>query len=222
MQLTCRAIIFDLDGVLVDSNPIVERHWRRWASQHELPYDEIARTHHGRPTIEIIRQVAPHLDAEAEARAKEMAEADDTDGLTAFEGAAALLARLPAGRWAIATSGSRRTASIRLRHVGLDAPEVLVTSDDVTRGKPAPEPYLLAAERLGLDAGDCVVIEDAPAGITAAKAARARVVAVASTNPVGELAEADAVADRISALRVRAAGDQLVVSVGVAGEGPER
>lgn len=213
MTLSCRAVIFDLDGVLVDSNPIVERHWKRWAAQHGLPYDEIARIHHGRPTIEIVRQVAPHLDAEAEAEAKEMAEADDTEGLVVYDGAGLLLRGLPSRRWAIATSGTRRTASIRLRHVGLAEPAVLVTADDVARGKPAPDPYLLAAERLGIAAKDCLVVEDAPAGIAAAKAAGAQVVAVASTSAPHLLGEADAVAERLSAIRVAAAGDRLVVEV---------
>lgn len=214
MKLHCHAIIFDLDGVLVDSNPIVERHWKRWAEHHRLPYDPIARTHHGRPTVEIIRQVAPHLDAEAEARAKETAEADDTDGLTAYDGAADLLAGLPTGRWGIATSGTRRTASFRLRYVGLIEPAILVTADDVARGKPAPDPYLLAAERLGVEPGDCMVVEDAPAGVAAARAAGARVIGVASTSAAAALADADAVADRLSALRIGTSNDRLVVEVG--------
>ena len=211
MALRCRAVLFDLDGVLVDSNPIAERHWRRWADRHGLPFDEIARTHHGRPTAETVRRVAPHLDAEREARLKETAEADDTDVLAAYDGAAALLAGLPDGRWAIATSGTRRTAAFRLAHVGLPEPAAFVTADDVRRGKPAPDPYLLAAERLGVAAADCVVVEDAPAGVEAARAAGARVVAVASTNAPAALAGADAVVGRLAALRVEVAPDGLAV-----------
>lgn len=213
MIFACQAIIFDLDGVLVDSNPIAERHWERWAVRHGLPFDEIARSHHGRPTVEIIRRVAPHLDAEREARRKETAEADDTDGLTAYDGAADLLAMLPAGRWAVATSGTRRTAAFRLAHVGLPEPAVLVTADDVERGKPAPDSYLLAAERLGVDPADCVAVEDAPAGVESARAAGARVIAVASTNGPDVLSRADVVLPELAALRVEAGADGLIVQV---------
>jgi mannitol-1-/sugar-/sorbitol-6-phosphatase len=213
MKLACRAVIFDLDGVLVDSNPIAERHWRAWSARHGLPFDEIARSHHGRTSVETVRRVAPHLDAETEARAKETAEADDTDGLAAYAGAGRLLAGLPPGQWAIVTSGTRRTATFRLRHVGLPEPSVLVTADDVARGKPAPDPYLLAAERLGVDPADCVVVEDAPAGIASAQAAGARVVGVASTNDPIALAGADTIVSRLDALRVEVAPGGLVVAV---------
>lgn len=207
MPLTCKAIIFDLDGVLVDSNAIVERHWRQWAEQRGIPYEEIAAIHHGRPTIEIIREVAPHLDAEAEAEEKEGYEAADTDDLAAFDGAAALVDGLPAARWTIATSGRRRTATRRLAHVGLPLPETLVTADDVECGKPAPDPYLLAAERLGVEPQRCVVFEDAPAGVEAARQAGARVVAVASTNSPDALAAADVVIHRLQDVRAEADGN---------------
>lgn len=198
MSLTCQAIIFDLDGVLVDSNPITERHWRRWAQKHGISFEEIAAVHHGRPTIEIIREVAPHLDAEAEAEEKEGREAEDTDGLTMFDGARALIDCLPDGHWTIATSGRRRTATKRLAHVGLPEPETLVTADDITDGKPAPDPYRLAAERLGVDPQHCVVFEDAPAGVTSAQRAGARVIAITSTNDAEALSAADAVIHRLA------------------------
>ncbi|NBB72156.1 MAG: HAD-IA family hydrolase [Bacteroidetes bacterium] len=207
MTLTCKAIIFDLDGVLVDSNAISERHWQRWARERGIPYDEIAAGHHGRPTVEIIQDVAPHLDAEAEAENKEGREATDTEGLTAFEGAHALTDQLPDGRWTVATSGRRRTATHRLAHVGLPEPETLVTADDITDGKPAPDPYLLAAERLGVAPQDCVVFEDAPAGVEAAQRAGAQVVAVTSTNDASALSAADAVVRRLADVRITADGD---------------
>jgi sugar-phosphatase len=196
--LTARALIFDLDGVLVQSNPIAERHWRRWARERDVSYEHIAAVHHGRPTVETIREVAPHLDAEAEAERKEGREAEDTDGLTAFDGAHRLTAALPDGRWTIATSGRRRTATTRLAHVGLPRPETLVTADDVASGKPAPDPYRLAAERLGLRPQDCIVIEDAPAGVESARRAGAQVVAVTSSNDADALAAADAVVPRLA------------------------
>lgn len=202
MPLTCDAIIFDLDGVLVDSNAISERHWKRWAEERGVSYEAIAESHHGRPTAEIIREVAPDLDAEAEAQRKEGREATDTDGLRAFEGAAALIEGLPDGRWTIATSGRHRTATTRLSHTGLPQPNTLVTADDVDNGKPAPDPYLLAAERLGMDPKRCVVFEDAPAGVEAAQRAGAQVVAVASTNPPDALGAAEVVVRRLAEVRV--------------------
>lgn len=213
MTFACQAIIFDLDGVLVDSNPIAERHWERWAERHGLPFDEIAQIHHGRPTVETIRRVAPHLNAEYEARLKETAEADDTNGLTAYSGAAVLLATLPTERWAIATSGTRRTATSRLAHVGLPVPSVFITADDVEHGKPAPDPYLLAAERLGVEPAACVVVEDAPSGIASARAAGSLVIAVASTNKPVMLTNADVVVPELSALHVEVNSDGLVVQV---------
>lgn len=211
MILQCRAVVFDLDGVLVDSNPIAERHWRGWADRHGLPPAPILAVHHGRPTIETIRLTAPHLDAALEARTKEEAEADDTDGLTAYPGALRLCAAIPQERWTVATSGTRRTATARLRHVGLPLPPALVTADDVRRGKPAPDPYQLAAERLGLVPPDCLVIEDAPSGIESALSAGARVVAVASTQPPSALSRATIVVARLDALSVTVSGDSLQV-----------
>lgn len=209
MPLTCEAIIFDLDGVLVDSNAISERHWQRWAEEQGVAYEKIATSHHGRPTAEIIREVAPHLDAEAEAERKEGREATDTEGLRAFEGASALIQGLPEGRWAIATSGRHRTATIRLEHTGLPQPETLVTADDVAQGKPAPDPYLLAAERLDMDPQRCVVFEDAPAGVEAAQRAGAQVVAVASTNSPDALGAAEVVVPRLTDVRVESENGAL-------------
>ncbi|MEO1148937.1 MAG: HAD-IA family hydrolase [Cyanobacteria bacterium J06638_22] len=212
MNFTCKAIVFDLDGVLVDSDPIAVRHWQRWAEHHGLPVEPILAAHHGRPTVETVRQFAPHLDAVAEAKMKEIAEADDTDGLVAHEGAARLLSTLPPERWTIATSGTRRTATFRLQHVGLPIPDDIVTADDVKRGKPAPDPYLLAISRLDLAVEDCVVIEDAPSGIMAAKAAGARVIGVASTNQPAVLADADAIVAKLSDLHVELIGNRLKIT----------
>jgi mannitol-1-/sugar-/sorbitol-6-phosphatase len=214
VPLTCDAIIFDLDGVLVDSNNITERHLRAWTARHNVSFEHIASLHHGRTTVETIRLVAPHLDAKVEACLLEGAESVDTNGLAAFAGADRLLAGLPRERWAIATSGTRQTATVRLAHVGLPLPRVLVTADDVASGKPSPEPYLLAAKRLGLDPTRCVVVEDAPAGITSARAAGARVIGVISTNSADNLAEADIIVGCLADLSAIAENGTLVVSWG--------
>lgn len=202
-KCVCDAVIFDLDGVLVDSNPLAERHWGKWAARHGISLERILAVHHGRPTVEIMREFAPELpDLAAQARLKEDAEADDTDGLAAFHGARGLLTAIPRDRWAIVTSGTRRTATIRLNYVGLPIPDVFITANDVVHGKPDPEPYQKALARLGFPPARCVVIEDAPAGIASARAAGTRVVAVSSTNPRAALSAADAVVGSLDALTV--------------------
>jgi sugar-phosphatase len=213
----CDAVLFDLDGVLVDSAACVERHWRRWAAEHHLDPDTIMRVAHGRPTVETIRLVAPHLPAEEEGARLNASEAFDADGVTVFEGAVPLGHSLPRDAWAIATSGTRDTAMTRLRHAGLPVPAVLITADDVKRGKPDPEAYLLAAARLGVRPGACVVVEDAPAGISAARAAGMRVVAVVTTHSRTELGEADATAARLANIEIFRSdggpGGRLIVRV---------
>lgn len=213
MDFLCQAIIFDVDGVLIDSDPVSERHWRAWADRHGVDYGAIARIHHGRPTVETIRQVAPHVDAAQEAHIKESAEADDTDGLTLYPGVKELLAQLPRDRWGVATSGTRRTVSLRFPHLRLPEPSVMVTADDVQRGKPAPDPYLLVAERLGVAPAECLVVEDAPAGVEAAKAAGAKVVAVVTTNRAEDLGLADAIAPALANLQVSVGPEGLLVQV---------
>ena len=201
--LQCDAVIFDIDGVLVDSTALVERHWREWAAQHGLGFAASMEVAHGRPSVETLRLVAPHLDAEAEAAKMDAGEAFDTDGLVRIEGAAELVCSVPE-RWrAVVTSGSRAIARTRLEFAGVPEPGVLVTSDVVERGKPDPESHLLAAERLGVAPEKCVVIEDAPAGIKAARAAGMRVVAVATTHAPEELAEADVVVARLADIAVQ-------------------
>src|SRR5215217_2540193 len=185
------AIVFDLDGVLVDSTAAVERAWRQWAAERGIEPDEFLPTIHGRPSREVIAEHAPDLDAAAEAR--RLDEMEQGDGhQPAFPGAAECIEVARRGPWAIVTSGDGR-AQQRLRNAGLPVPEVLVTADDVENGKPHPEPYARAAAALGVDPGECVVVEDAPAGITAAKRAGMRVIAVTTTYPAAALGDADLV-----------------------------
>jgi sugar-phosphatase len=156
--------------------------------------------------------VAPHLDAVQQAHEKEDIEADDTDTLKAFPGASRLISELPAGRWAIATSGKHRTASIRLNHCQLAVPEVFVTANDITRGKPDPEPYLLAMKQLGFPGHECVVIEDAPSGIKSARAAGAKVIAVTTTNRPEALRDADVVLQSLDAIQLDVVKGELRLS----------
>src|SRR5215207_9005221 len=168
VRLTCEALLFDLDGVLVDSTACIEHTWRTWAARHGFDAAAVVRAAHGVRALETVRSVAPHLDAEAELAALVAHEAIATDGIWEVPGAAALLDGLPPNRWAIVTSGVRAVAEHRLRHVGLPVPPVMVCADEVARGKPDPEGYLAAAGRLGVAPAGCVIIEDAPAGLQAA------------------------------------------------------
>jgi mannitol-1-/sugar-/sorbitol-6-phosphatase len=211
---SCSAILFDLDGVLVDSTRAVDREWREWAARKGVDGDAIMAIAHGVRTIEVIRRVAPHLDAEAEASAIENHEAGDQTGVTVMPGAVDLLRSIPDGRWGVVTSGSRLLATNRMRYCGLPVPEVLVTSDDVTQGKPHPEPYLKGAEGLGFAPGECLVIEDAPAGIQSARAGGMKVIGMASTYGAAMLAEADAVVQQLREIQVTANGTRrLTVEV---------
>jgi len=202
MALSCDAIIFDLDGVLIDSDAVIRRRWQRWADERGIPFEDVEAVYSGRPAIEVIEEVAPHLDPEAEIERLGEEMAADADGLEAFDGAKALLRRLPADRWAIATSGRHRTATARMAYVDLPTPEVLVTADDVDRGKPNPEAYQRAADRLGIAPGQCVVLEDAPAGVEAADRAGASVIGVATNQAPDALAAATAVIPEVGALDV--------------------
>jgi len=192
--LVCRAVLFDLDGVLIDSTESFHRHWLSWADRHGLDGEATFEIGHGLRTADHIRLVAPDLDADLEARRFEELEVEDTEGIRAYPGARELLATLPANCWAVVTSSIDLLAKARLRAGGLPVPEVLVSADDVTKGKPHPEGYLLASKLLGVPARDTVVIEDSPAGVGAGLAAGAIVVAVPTTHAPDQLAEAAFVA----------------------------
>jgi mannitol-1-/sugar-/sorbitol-6-phosphatase len=212
---SCSATLFDLDGVLCDSTGAVDREWRAWARRKGVDAGAVMAIAHGVRTIEVIRRVAPHLDAEAEADAIENDEASDQAGVSVMPGAPELVRSIPHGRWGVVTSGSRLLASARLPFCGLPVPDVLVTSDDVTNGKPHPEPYLKGAERLGFDPADCLVIEDAPAGIQAARAAGMKVIGIASTYPAVAIGQADAVIARLAQIQVTSNGaGKLGIEIG--------
>jgi mannitol-1-/sugar-/sorbitol-6-phosphatase len=190
-RFECRAILFDLDGVLVDSTAYIEDQWRRWALAKGLEAEPFLHVCHGRRAVETIRLAAPDLDAEAEVAAFRPEDAADHRVLYPVKGAARLLSTLPTGSWAVATSGPRVMATERLRQAGLPLPPVLVCAEDVLHGKPSPDVYLTAASALGVSPSECVVLEDAPAGVEAAHAAGMRVIALTTTHRRSEL-DADA------------------------------
>jgi len=199
--LLAQAILFDLDGVLVDSTAGVTRVWREWGAQRGLDPDETAHTAHGRRAIDTVRLLAPELDAERELDNLERWEIAESHDVTAFAGAARLLEKLPEGRWAIVTSGTRPLASHRLRTAGLPVPERMITGSEIARGKPHPEPFLRGAELLGHVPSSCLAVEDAPNGIASALAAGMRVLAVPTTYPQVELAAATALLPTLAALQ---------------------
>lgn len=216
MNIECEAVLFDLDGVLVDSSLCIRRHWQVWADRHGLDIQQIMQVAHGLRSGDTMRLVAPYLDIEAEEKQYMAMEETDHEGVTVIAGAHRILTAIPEDSWAIVTSGSARLARGRLAHVHLPVPGVMVTADDVREGKPAPEPYLLGAERLEVAAAACVVIEDAPAGIRAGRRAGMRVIGVAATHTPDALLEAgaDVVVGRLSDLRIRESGERLAIEIG--------
>jgi sugar-phosphatase len=187
------AILFDLDGVLVDSTGSVDRQWRLWARERGIAEEKVIAIAHG-------------VRAEAEVRALEKREAADRDGVAVMPGAVDLVHRIPEGLWCVVTSGSRYLATGRLRLAGIPVPQVMVTADDVVNGKPHPEPYLKGAELLKVDPKECLVIEDAPAGIVSAHAAGMKVLALTSTYAASALSSADAVIVKLDQIQVAADG----------------
>jgi sugar-phosphatase len=176
------AFLFDMDGTVVDSIASANRVWRRWAASHGLDPEAVLRTMHGVRAVETVRRLnVAGMDPEHEAHVLTLAEIEDVEGIVAIKGAKAFLQSLPPERWAIVTSAPRVLAHRRLAAAGLPTPRVLVTADDVAHGKPAPDCYLQAARLLGVAARDCLVWEDAPAGVLAAEAAGSAVMVVSAS-----------------------------------------
>jgi len=195
IAIRCSGLLLDLDGVLIDSTPAVARVWQRWAVEHGLDPETVVRMAHGRPSRTTIRELLPNADidrVDKEDREVERREMEDLDGVVLLPGARRLLNSLPPKRWNIATSCTRPLAEVRLRAAGLPILKTMITSSDVKIGKPDPEPYLKSAAKLGFAASDCVVVEDAPAGVRAGKAAGARVIAFLTTMIRRDLEDAGA------------------------------
>lgn len=207
----CRAILLDLDGVLVDSTAAVARVWRRWALEHGLDPESVIDEAHGRRSIETIRLLAPHLDAEQENVRVEGMEIADRRGVKALPGAERMLRGLPPHRFTVVTSATRALAQARLQHARLPLPWRFIAADDVHHGKPSPEPYLKGAELLGFAPADCLVFEDTSSGIASARAAGMTVIAVATTYPRSALIAADAVVDSLADVSVLAGNDAVEV-----------
>jgi len=180
-MITCKALLFDMDGVLIDSTPAVARVWGQWAMQHGFEPAEVIAKAHGRPSLATVQEYLPNADHEVENRIVERMEIEDLEGVVPLPGAAALLNSLPPDRWTIVTSATRALAEVRLRAAGLQIPRSMITATDIRNGKPHPEPYLKAATALGYAGRDCIVVEDAISGICAGQAAGSRVIAFPTT-----------------------------------------
>jgi sugar-phosphatase len=191
-EIHCAALLFDMDGVLINSTPAVARVWRRWAIEHGFNPDEVVARAHGRPSLTTVREYLPNANHEAENREVERREIEDLEGVVPLPGALDLLASLPPDRWTIVTSCTRPLAEVRIRAAGLPLPKKLITSNDILHGKPHPEPYLKGASVLGFPPAQCVVLEDVPAGVCAGKAAGAKVIAFKTTVQESSLREAGA------------------------------
>lgn len=200
--IRCGAMLFDMDGVLVDSTPAVARVWTTWAQAHGFVPEEVVRRAHGRPTLATLRELLPDGDHLAENRRLEQAEIKDISDVVALPGALQLLTSISSQRWAVVTSATRALAEVRLQAAGLPAARHLVTATDLERGKPAPDPYLKGAKILRMAPADCVVVEDAPSGVRSGRAAGARVLALRTTFADEELlsAGADWLADDLAAV----------------------
>ena len=214
-EIRCRALLFDMDGVLIDSTPAVARVWRAWAIEKGFEPEAVIRMAHGRPSIATIREFLPYADHELENRKVEQREIHDLEGIVVLPGAQRLLKSIPNNRWTIVTSATRALAEVRLQAAGLPIPRRFITADDITNGKPNPEPYLKAADSLGFSPGDCIVLEDVPSGIRAGRAAEARVIALRTTDDDENLraAGADWIVDDCSAIVAQPVGDELALTL---------
>jgi sugar-phosphatase len=212
MRFDVAAVLFDIDGTLVDSTAAVVRTWRTWAATRAIDLDAILRVCHGRRTEDTVALFLPVEDVVTATAELEQLELADLDDVIALPGTRTLLSGLPSDRWAAVTSGSQGLMRARLAVADLPIPDVLVSAEDVDAGKPDPEGYLKAAAALGYDVARCLVVEDAPAGIQAGRAAGARTLAVATSHRASELSLADAVVADLTACSIELTRDVLVLT----------
>ena len=216
--MKCKGFLFDLDGTLVDSLPVVERSWINWAKRQGINPQQVLAFIHGKQAITSLRHFMPDADAarlQEECEWLEELESRDTEGVVAMPGAAELIATLQALQlpWGIVTSGSVPVAYARCKAAGLPKPAVFITAEQVQRGKPEPDAYLLGAQKLGLAPGACAVVEDAPAGILAGLTAGCQVIAVNAPAETPKLDKATLVLSSLAPITVTRVGDEAEIVV---------
>jgi mannitol-1-/sugar-/sorbitol-6-phosphatase len=213
VRISCKAILFDMDGILISSIGSVERSWTQWALLRGVDPALARLTAHGRRAVETIAMLRPDLSSEAELKVIENLEIADNEGLTILPGVLELLAALPANRWTVVTSATERLTRIRLAAGGIPVPEKLVTADQVTRGKPHPEPFLHGAALLGVRPTDCVVFEDSSSGAEAGRAAGCTVVATTFSHSAESLDAANYLVRDLTGIRAKNLGGQIVLNL---------
>lgn len=210
IEFEVEAILFDMDGTIVNSSASVYRQWRLWAERHHLDVPLVLSTMPGRRALEVMQLVAPHLKQPEALEDLLDAEARDMEGVLPIAGAVDLIRSLPPDRWAVVTSATAKVASLRIAAAGLPLPPVLVAADQVTKGKPDPEGFLRAANQLGVAPARCLVLEDAPAGIAAGRNGGMQVIGLTTHHPPAELGAEICVPDLRS---LRFNGSQVVVTI---------
>lgn len=214
IEIRCKGVLFDMDGILISSIGSVERSWTKWAEMRGVDPEYACKTAHGRRAIESAALLRPDLDSEAELRLIEDIELADGEGLAVLPGVLDLLRTLPENRWTVVTSATERLARIRLAQAGIPVPERLVTADDVEQGKPDPAPYLAGAALLGLPAEECVVFEDAESGTLAGRAAGCIVIATTFSHEAESLSAAHYLVKDLTGVQARILpGEQGIVLV---------
>lgn len=212
VEIRCRGVLFDMDGILISSIESVERSWTKWAELRGVDPEFALKVAHGRRAIETAAMLRPDLDSEAELRLIEDIELADGGGLSVLPGVLQLLRCLPADRWTVVTSATERLARQRLQQAGIPVPDRLVTADDVEQGKPDPAPYLAGAALLGLPPEDCVVFEDAESGAQAGRAAGCTVIATTFSHEAESLAAAHYLIEDVTGVQIRnLPGEQGIV-----------
>lgn len=213
VSIRCKGVLFDMDGVLISSIGSVERSWTQWAKMRGIDPDYVCRVAHGRRAIDTLSELRPDLDSEAELKVIEDLEIADNEGLTVLPGVLELLAELPPGRWTVVTSATERLARVRLAEVGIPVPDRLVTANQVTRGKPHPEPFLAGAALLGFAPEECVVFEDSSSGAKAGRVAGCIVVATTFSHPIEALDAAHYLVRDLTGSHARQDGEDLTLKL---------
>jgi sugar-phosphatase len=210
--VACKAVLFDMDGILISSIGSVERSWTKWCNMRGVDPEYAISVIHGRRAIDSLRAIRPDLDAEKELEILEDFECEDTEDILVLAGVRELLQKLPHDRWTIVTSATERLAKVRLTTVGLPLPDHFVHGETVTEGKPHPAPFLAGARLLGVAAEECVVFEDSESGVAAGKAAGCTVIATLFTHPSDDLEGADYIVPDLTGVQVAPLADRLEIT----------